>query len=516
MKVRVFQLARELKISSDALVNIITSLGEEVKGHMSSVEEELVVRIRERIAEERAAVKRETDKKAHIHEEIQKQRRGDQAETQAGRARPGRRRPGPDVRGPAAPRSGRVHCRRPGPRSRGSATSLAGRAAALRRPVPIIRRRRLRSFRPSAPARPASRSFGARRREARRRNGRWTNRPVRDNVRRTLATMDAGRRRGHRRRRSEGGTGEVEESRSLRIHEFATVAELASIMEVKPTEVIATCLSLGILANINRRLDKRRHHGDHGRVRLRARLHPGVRGRDPGPAGGRGDDRGIRAGPRAPIVTVMGHVDHGKTTLLDYIRKTKVIEGESGGITQHIGAYAVHLPQGRITFLDTPGHEAFTAMRARGAQVTDIVVLVVAADDRVMPQTIEAINHARAAGVPIIVAINKIDLPAANPDRIRKELADHGMLVEEWGGKTVAVEISAKFGTNVDKLLEMILLEAELLELKAEPKRRAKGVVIEARASRAAASSAPSWSRTARSRSASRSSAAASTARCGP
>ena len=180
----------------------------------------------------------------------------------------------------------------------------------------------------------------------------------------------------------------------------------------------------------------------------------------------------------------MGHVDHGKTSLLDYIRKSHIIEGESGGITQHIGAYVVQAPTGQITFLDTPGHEAFSAMRARGAQVTDIVILVVAADDSVMPQTIEAIDHARAAGVPIIVAINKIDLPNINIDNIKNQLAKHNLVPEEWGGKTIMVEISAKFGTNVDKLLEMVLLQAEIMDLKANPDRKAAGVVVEARLDR--------------------------------
>ncbi len=300
---------------------------------------------------------------------------------------------------------------------------------------------------------------------------------VRENVRRVISGMDGNRPRSRRRRRPEDGD-VVEESRKVKVHEFVTVAELASIMEVKPTEVIQVCLSLGILANINRRLDK----DAITTIMLEFELEPEFE-----------TELGVEAEAveeleqeyeskhRAPIVTVMGHVDHGKTSLLDFIRKAKVIEGESGGITQHIGAYLVRLPAGNIAFLDTPGHEAFTAMRARGAQVTDLVVLVVAADDRVRPQTIEAINHAKAANVPIVVAINKIDLANANVDRIKKELADAGVLVEDWGGTTVAVEISAKQGTNVDKLLEMILIVAELLDLKAQPDRPAKGAVIESR-----------------------------------
>lgn len=183
---------------------------------------------------------------------------------------------------------------------------------------------------------------------------------------------------------------------------------------------------------------------------------------------------------RAPVVVVMGHVDHGKTSLLDAIRKTNVVDQEAGGITQRIGAYKVRIHNRDITFLDTPGHEAFTSMRARGAKATDIAILVVAADDGVMPQTIEAINHAKAANVSIIVAINKIDKPGANPDRVKQELTEHGVLIEEWGGDVIAVPISAKMGTNIDQLLEMVLLTADVLELKANPNRQAKGIVIEA------------------------------------
>ncbi|MBD3337046.1 MAG: translation initiation factor IF-2, partial [Candidatus Eisenbacteria bacterium] len=300
---------------------------------------------------------------------------------------------------------------------------------------------------------------------------------VRQSVKRTLASMDAGRRRGRKRRREEGGESAEEATQTIQIEEFATVGELAGAMEVKPAEVIAACLQLGIIANINRRLDRDSIEAiadEFGfQVEFRDEMMEQAKIQE--------EEVDVPWETRAPIVTVVGHVDHGKTSLLDYIRKANVAEEESGRITQHIGAYEVRLPQGRVVFLDTPGHEAFTAMRARGVQLTDIVVLVVAADDRVNEQTVEAINHARAAGVPIVVAINKCDLPNANPDKIRQELADQNLLVEEWGGKTVAVEISAKMGQNIDKLMEMILLVAEMKELKAQPERHAKGVVVEAK-----------------------------------
>jgi translation initiation factor IF-2 len=268
------------------------------------------------------------------------------------------------------------------------------------------------------------------------------------------------------------------EKKKIKVAEFITVNELANIIGVPASEIIKKCLNLGLVVSINQRLDFDTITliaSDYGfEVERVEEYLEDIIEEEP--------DRPEDLEPRPPVVTIMGHVDHGKTTLLDYIRQSNIVAGEAGGITQHIGAYQVTLPNGKqITFIDTPGHEAFTAMRARGAQVTDIVVLVVAADDAVMPQTVEAINHALAANVPIIVAINKIDKPEANPDKIKQQLAERGILVEDWGGKYQCVEISAKYGKNVDLLLEKILLEAEIMDLKANPKKKARGVVIESK-----------------------------------
>jgi translation initiation factor IF-2 len=267
------------------------------------------------------------------------------------------------------------------------------------------------------------------------------------------------------------------EATVLEVTEFVTVAELANLMSVDVGQVIGKCIGLGLMVSINQRLDKDTIQLVADEFGFTVSFQEEYT--DDALVDKEDDPETLQ--PRAPIVTIMGHVDHGKTSLLDYIRSSNVVAGESGGITQHIGAYSVQLPDGRkISFLDTPGHEAFTAMRARGAQVTDIVILVVAADDSVMPQTIEAISHAQAAGVPMVVAINKVDKPEANVERIKQQLSDRGVLVEEWGGRYQAVEISAKKGTNIDKLLETVLLEAELLDLKARADREARGVVIEA------------------------------------
>ena len=266
------------------------------------------------------------------------------------------------------------------------------------------------------------------------------------------------------------------ESKTLKLTEFVTVSELASMMNISVNQVISTCMSIGIMVSINQRLDAETINIVADEFGFKTEY---VSAEVSEAITEEADDENDLV-PRAPIVTVMGHVDHGKTSLLDHIRNTNVIAGEAGGITQHIGAYNVALPDGRrITFLDTPGHEAFTAMRARGAQVTDIAIIIIAADDSVMPTTREAIAHAQAANVPMVFAINKIDKPGANPDKIREDLAQMNLLVEEWGGKYQCQEISAKKGTGVDELLEKVLLEAEMLDLKANPNRKATGSVIE-------------------------------------
>lgn len=312
---------------------------------------------------------------------------------------------------------------------------------------------------------------------------------IQKQIKETLARLSApgkSKTSKHRREKRQSIANEMEEERMheqeekkiLKVTEFVTANELATMMNIPVTKVISTCMTLGVFVSINQRLDAEILSVVAEEFGFKVEF----TSIDVQEAIAENDepDRPEDMVSRAPIVTVMGHVDHGKTKLLDFIRHSNVVAGEAGGITQHIGAYEVRTESGKkIIFLDTPGHEAFTAMRARGAKLTDVAIIVIAADDSVMPQTVEAINHAQAADVPIVFAINKIDKPTANPQKIYEQLAQMNILVEEWGGKYQSQEISAKMGLNVDKLLEKVLLEAELLDLKGNPNRLAKGTIIE-------------------------------------
>ena len=314
---------------------------------------------------------------------------------------------------------------------------------------------------------------------------------IQKQIKETYARMNEGKKNNfgakHRKEKREAASQRIQEEmemqqleqKVLKVTEFVTVNDLATLMNNTPvTKVIGACMSLGMMVSINQRLDAETlvlvaEEFGYEVEFVTANLTDAI-------AQGEAEDTDEDLLPRPPVITVMGHVDHGKTSLLDHIRQANVIAGEAGGITQHIGAYNVELPDGqKITFLDTPGHEAFTAMRARGAKMTDVAIIIVAADDCIMPQTVEAINHAQAAGVPMIFAINKIDKPGANPDKIREQLSQMNILVEDWGGKYQCQEVSAKKGINVDLLLDKVLLEAEMLELKANPNKRASGAVIE-------------------------------------
>jgi translation initiation factor IF-2 len=424
-KQRIYEVARDFDLSSEALVNLLREMDIPVKSHMSSIDDKAIEKIREKFALDKEVMKEQDEKKRDlVTKKKTKSAKKDQQEKVS--------------------------------------TQKAPKKKDVEKVISSLK--------------------GTAKEGGRRRHRKIDKKEIEDNIRRTLSLIDGKHRR--RKKKKEGPEESVQveiPENVVKVSEFVSVAELATIINTSPSVIISTCMELGSMVTINQRLDFDtislvcEEFGFHAELLEEY----GIEELQP-----EDETKPEDLEHRPPIVTVMGHVDHGKTSLLDYIRKTNVIAGETGGITQHIGAYEVDLPEGPVTFLDTPGHEAFTAMRARGAKVTDIVVLVIAADDRIMPQTIEAIDHAKAAGVPIVVAINKIDLATANPDRVKQDLMNQEVVVEEYGGDTLCAEVSAKKGTGVDHLLELILLQAEMLELKANPKGRALGVVIESRLDR--------------------------------
>jgi translation initiation factor IF-2 len=426
-KKRLYELAKEYNVSSKAMVDIVRELGFEVKSHSSTATEEMLAAVQNKFA----------SKKEEVKKEIEEKRKKAEARQQAAEEAIRRRQ------------------------------EIEKRMMAELRPVK--KKESVHEIKRAAPKKRKDRRKKKKEKVV-------DLKAIHASFKKTMSSLEVSRRKKFRRHDEKGE--EVESAQPtnvIKVTEFMTVSELAALMDVRPAQVVAKCMEMGMMATINQRLDL----DTIGTLALEF----GYNVEESKQIGEEEQDYDDPATlkSRPPVVTIMGHVDHGKTSLLDYIRKSNIIGGEAGGITQHIGAYEVELAGGHITFLDTPGHEAFSSMRARGAHVTDIVVLVVAADDAVMPQTVEAIDHARAAGVPIIVAINKIDLPTANPDRIREQLSKHNLVPEEWSGKTIMVEISAKHGQGVDRLMEMILLQAELMELRANPDRPAKGVIIEAK-----------------------------------
>jgi translation initiation factor IF-2 len=467
-KEKVYKLAKDFKVSSEALVQMLRGMGIVVKSHMSTVDGSLREKIKQKFEQERAEIKkqyaRKKQKLAQAKEELLEKTSKEKIKEKTGIE--AKKRDDISIEGDdKTPRRTRLRKAR------------IDRAKIVEKPLLESKEKPKEVF-PDGP----KKQFPPKKGKKKSGKGRQARRVIDEtelkaNIKKTLAKIDAGAtKKKYKKDTSEKQVEDSEDKMILNVSEFVTVNELANMMDKNVAEVIAKCLELGLFVTINQRLDFETIEMVADEFDYTAKLMSEYASEEEEDFEAETD---LNLEPRAPVVTIMGHVDHGKTSLLDYIRKTNVIAGEAGGITQHIAAYEVTTQHGKISFLDTPGHEAFTAMRARGSQVTDVVVLVVAADSGVMPQTREAIDHAKAASVPIIVAINKIDLATANIDKIKSELAQYNVQVSDYGGQISSVDISAKTGEGVDKLLEILALETEILELKATSEGNARGVVIE-------------------------------------
>ena len=472
---RIHDLSKDYKVSSHAMLKIVQDLGFPIKSHMSVVPPEVVNAVSLKFAQERLQAKREMEAKKRAADEAARQKAQQEAEAKARAEAEARAKARAKARAekkvePAAPVEREAPKPKRGETAPGSLSvevvpATAGDSPAAKgKPVDV-----------AGLLKKAEQKKKRKERRKRKDKRQVDQAEVAKSFRATMADLSGGKtKRKYRKGVAEADVDAGDEN-VVEISEFMSVAELAKVMDHKPAEVVAKLMEMGMLATINQRLDL-------DTIQMVASEF-GFETKETAEVGeeARELEHEENLQVRTPVVTVMGHVDHGKTSLLDYIRKSNVVGGEAGAITQHIGAYEVAHGDNRIVFLDTPGHEAFTAMRSRGTQITDIVVLIVAADEGVQPQTVEAIDHARAANVPIIVAISKIDKPGARIDEVKTQLSKHSLLAEDWGGKIIVVGISSKSGEGINKLLDMIMLQAEMMDLKADPDIRAQGVIVDAR-----------------------------------
>ena len=458
--IRIFQLAKELNISHNDIVDFLKSKGISVTSHMSPIDGKTQQVVYTEFAKDRQSAER--DRKEQVRKEIHDSK----VVMETKSVKKFKIMSVQDQRQQDKVKKAKIKEQE---QESKTSSSKAEKVIEVKKPKKKLRKITLRDS-----STPQDKKENKKDKEAIKKDTSAVKR-----LKKTLASMDSSPKKKSYKKAKKDIDVDNDSPRSIELAEYASIDEIAKVLDVSTSEVIGKCLQMGVLATVNQRLEWDIIELIAGEYDVSLSKYEEVV--DDLFVMAHTDEELVDATNRAPVVTIMGHVDHGKTSILDYIRETKVAAGESGGITQRVGAYQVDHNGNKITFLDTPGHEAFTAMRARGAQSTDIVILVVAADDSVMPQTLEAINHSKAAEVPIVVAINKIDKPGSNPDTVKRELSEKDVLVEDWGGKIQSVNTSAITGEGIDALMEAILLEAEVLDLKANAKIECKGTVIDSK-----------------------------------